>query len=93
MEELARRHGICTSLIYRWRRAASGPALSAPSVRLVPVSVAEPAKPEPSAATGPRQDSERPGRIEIELNGGIRIRVDDDVNLAALRRVLTALRG
>lgn len=50
VEELARRHGICTSLIYRWRRAASGPAISAPSVRLVPVSVAEPAKPEPSAA-------------------------------------------
>ncbi len=93
VEELARRHGICTSLIYRWRRAAYGPALSAPSVRLVPVSVAEPAKPEPSAATGPPRDGGRPGVIEIELNGGIRIRVDDDVNLAALRRVLTALRG
>jgi len=93
VEELARRHGICTSLIYRWRRAARGPALSAPTVRLVPVSVAEPAEPVPSGATGPRRDSERAGRIEIELDGGIRIRVDDDVKLAALRRVLTALRG
>jgi hypothetical protein len=34
-----------------------------------------------------------PVASRLMLNGGIRIRVDDDVNLAALRRVLTALRG
>ena len=35
----------------------------------------------------------RRGMIEIELDGGVRVRVDGDVSLAALRRVVTALRG
>ena len=50
VEELARRYGICTSLIYRWRRATSGPALRAPAVRLVPVRVADARQAEPRAA-------------------------------------------
>ena len=33
------------------------------------------------------------GLIEIELGGGRQVRVGSDVNLAALRRVLAALRG
>jgi transposase len=33
------------------------------------------------------------GLIEIELGDGRRVRVGSDVNLAALRRVLIALRG
>jgi hypothetical protein len=33
------------------------------------------------------------GQIEIELENGIRVRVDTDVSMAALRRVVTALRG
>ena len=93
IEAVARRNGICTSLVYRWRRAVRGPALTAPSVRLVPVRVSEAAKPEamplaPRAVSNPRP----PGLIEIETSSGIRIRVDEDVSLAALRRVLTALR-
>jgi hypothetical protein len=31
--------------------------------------------------------------IEIELAGGVRIRVDGEVSLVALRRILAALRG
>ena len=34
-----------------------------------------------------------PRRIEIELNDGCRIKIDEGVGLASLRRVLTALRG
>jgi hypothetical protein len=34
-----------------------------------------------------------PRRIELELNDGCRIRIDEGVGLASLRRVLTALRG
>ncbi len=75
VQELARRHGICTSLIYRWRRGARGLALASPAVKLVPVRVAEPAKPEPNAAARPTRDSKRPGVIEIALDGGARIRV------------------
>ena len=94
VEELARRYGICTSLIYRWRRATSGPALRAPAVRLVPVRVADARQAEPRAAVSRAAgEAKRPGLIEIELDNGIRVRVDADVSLAALRRVVTALRG
>ena len=93
VEELARQYGICTSLIYRWRRGARGPALESPTVKLVPVRVAELARPEPNAAARPTRGGKRPGLIEIALDGGVRIRVDGDVSVAALRRVLTALRG
>jgi transposase len=34
-----------------------------------------------------------PGLIEIDLGSGRQVRVGRDVNLAALRRVLAALRG
>ena len=53
----------------------------------------------PPATTATRSDSSPPpvrppsGLIEIELGNGRQVRVGSDVNLAALRRVLTALRG
>lgn len=94
VEEVAQRYGICTSLIYRWRRGTSGPALSAPAVKLVPVRIAETRKIEPSAVVArSKPEAKRVGQIEIELENGIRIRVDTDVSVAALRRVVTALRG
>lgn len=94
VEDVARKFGICTSLIYRWRRSMLGPPLSAPSVKLVPVRVAEARKTEPSVvAVRPKPDAKRPGPIEIELENGIKVRVDADVSQAALRRVVAALRG
>ena len=94
VEEVAQRYRICTSLIYRWRRGTSGPPLSAPAVKLVPVRVAEARRIEPSLlAARPSPETKRPGQIEIELENGIKIRVDADVSQAALRRVVTALRG
>ncbi len=94
VEEVAQRYGICTSLIYRWRRATSGPALNAPAVKLVPVRVSETRKGEPSAVMARRKpETKRVGQIEIELENGIRVRVDMDVSVAALRRLVTALRG
>ena len=93
VEELARRFGICTSLIYRWRRSTSGPALRAPAVRLVPVRVAEARQAESHAVASRAGEAKRPGLIEIELDNGIRVRVDADVSSAALRRVVAALRG
>lgn len=93
--DVARRHGICTSLIYRWRRMASSQAGAGSAVRLVPVRVAAPREPEkhPAPPRAPPSPVRRPGVIEIELDGGVRVRVDGDVSLAALRRVVTALRG
>ena len=95
VEEVAQRYGICTSLIYRWRRATLGPALTSPAVKLVPVRVSETTrKSEPSAVVArSKSETKRVGQIEIELENGIRVRVDTDVSMAALRRVVTALRG
>jgi transposase len=94
IRDLARQHGICASLIYRWRREASPQVGSGSAVRLVPVRVTEPRQTE-TRGTAPRPAAEprRDGRIEIELADGVRVRVDADVSLAALRRVVTALRG
>ena len=95
MKEVARRHGICTSLIYRWRREASSLVKPGSAVQLLPVKVTEPRAAEKRispAATATLPQTRR-GMIEIELDGGVRVRVDGAVSLAALRRVVTALRG
>jgi hypothetical protein len=56
--------------------------------------MAEAGQAEPrTAASRPAGEAIRPGLIEIELDNGIRVRVDADVSLAALRRVVAALRG
>jgi hypothetical protein len=60
----------------------------------VPVRVAEARQAEPrDALSRCGGEVKRPGLIEIELDPGIRVRVDADVSRAALRRVVTALRG
>lgn len=100
---VAARHGVCESLVFTWRRQARDGVLTAPEMPMfmpvqmleAPVSTVEPVHSErpsasTSAATSPRPQT---GMIEIELGGGRQVRVGSDVNLAALRRVLTALRG
>lgn len=93
MRDVARRHGICSSLIYRWRREATGLVGAAPPARLVPVRVAplspsEPRASDPaSVAATPRSDG-----IEFELPNGVRIRVSGEIGTLALRRVVAALR-
>lgn len=92
LSEVASRYGICVSLIYRWRRAARHDAAAGePSsgVRLFPVRFTPP-DPAVSAPLAPRAD--RRGVIEIELAGDVRVRVDETVNSAALRRVMAVLR-
>jgi transposase len=94
VQELARRHGICTSLIYRWRRLAAPQAGAASAVRLVPVRVTEP-RPAATQAAPSRSaaDVRRGGVTAIALSGGVRVRVEGEVSLAALLRVIAALRG
>jgi transposase len=92
ISEVAARYGICVSLIYRWRRAArhdAGVGETGSGVRLFPVRFTPP-DPAVSAPLAPRMD--RPGVIEIELAGDVRVRVDETVNSAALRRVMAVLR-
>jgi transposase len=93
IQELARRNGICASLIYRWRREQP---MSAASVQLVPVRIAAETASGTAPIPSPRAEpgmTDRSGSIEIELAGGVRVRVGADVSLAALRRVISALRG
>lgn len=94
IRDLARRYGICASLIYRWRRDASPQVGAASGVQLVPVRVSEGRIPrKPAAAPRSSSEASKCRTIEIELDGGIRVRVGDNVSLSALRRVVAALRG
>jgi transposase len=94
IQEIAERHGICRSLIYRWRRAAGSPAVEAPVMRLFPVritasdEVAPPSSPSSGAGA-----ARRTGSIEIEIGSDVRVRVDESVSLVTLRRVMSVLRG
>ncbi len=95
VQDVAERRGICPGLIYRWRRTAGADAAGDARVRLFPVRIAT----APDGASAPKVPASRPaaarraGSIEIELAGDVRVRVDESVSVAALRRVLSVLRG
>jgi transposase len=95
VSEVARRHGVAQSLLFTWRRLArtTEPARRDGSI-LLPVEIDAP--PPPSEATKPSRPATsgrrmRSGVIEIELGSGNRVRVDNDVDADALRRVLGVL--
>lgn len=92
---VARRHGMAQSLLFTWRRQARQGRLGGEAVpALVPVEVAStptsaPFGPQPCSPPAQRP---RAGMIEIELDGGCRVRVDREVDTEALQRVLELLR-
>jgi len=102
---VAARHGVCESLLFAWRRQVRDGVLAAPEMPVfMPVQVFStslaapgPSHPEPAAArppaAAPAPARSQAGLIEIELGDGRQVRVGADVNQAALRRVLAALRG
>ena len=97
VSEVARRRGVAQSLLFTWRRLArmAGPAKRDGSI-LLPVEIdatARPAGSESARASHPATNGRRakPGLIEIELGSGRRVRVDNDVDADALRRVLSVL--
>ena len=99
---VAARHGVSESLLFTWRRQArQGLLVQAQDHPVfVPVqmvgptgTVVAPLDERPYPAPLPSSQSlSAPGLIEIDLGNGRQVRVGRDVNLAALRRVLTALR-
>jgi len=94
---VARRHGVAHSLLFTWRRQARPGRLGGDSVpTLVPVEITPVVAPIPSdapqPASSPPAQRERAGIIEIALGGGCRVRVDRDVDVEALQRVLELLR-
>jgi transposase len=94
VSEVARSAGIHVSQLFRWRkdlcdRVDAGPSQLVP-VEIVPAAVV-PAVEAPTPSVSPGQRRRKSGIIEIELGGGRRVRVDRDVDVEALRRVLDAL--
>ena len=95
LSEVARRHGIHSSLLFRWRKTL-GSVMGAPpiDVSIPPRTQAPPffmpvmlPPPTPSAASAPKAA----GAIEIVLDGGRTVRVGADVDTAALLRIVDAL--
>jgi transposase len=91
---VAARHDVYPNLLRSWRRQVGQGRLSAaPSARFVPVRVLEPAPMTAATASPAIADRAASDLIEIMLPDGPRVRVGSDVTLAALRRVMTVLRG
>ncbi len=102
---IARRHGLLPTQLYKWRRLAELGVIGVPGASELPSFVAVEitkevsALPVPVAADKPAEINDVPRRrrrkkagfIEIELAGGRRVRVDRDVDAAALGRVLDVL--
>jgi transposase len=105
ISEVARRHGLVPAQVYKWRRLAELGVIGVPGASELPSFVAfEVTKDAPSLpAVVPdskpaavddvprRRRRKKAGLIEIELENGRRVRVDRDVDAAALERVLDVL--
>jgi transposase len=87
VSEVSRRHNLTRSLIHNWRRQEAASLLGA-TVRFTPVMVAT----EMPTVIAAAPETKIGGRIEIELPGGVRVRVEGDVDEEGLKRVLRALR-
>jgi transposase len=90
---VAARHDVYPSLLHTWRRQMRQGHLTSPGVApFVPIRLLHPA---PQAAAPSPASSERPASemIEVVLPDGSQVRVGNEINLAALRRVIAALRG
>jgi transposase len=102
---VARRYGISSGLLYTWRQQLLCGAFGAVAdtkprfvrvdvvTELARIEATTPAAPElvPPATPLASPTAGLDGRIEIMLSGGAKLRVDAQVNEAALRRVLAAL--
>jgi transposase len=93
VREVSARHDVYPSLLHNWRRQVrEGRLVAAPSARFVPVRLTEVP---PAAAVPERSMNVRPSAetIEVALPDGSRLWIGNEVSLATLRRVLTAMRG
>ena len=81
---VARRRGVAQSLLYRWRKNATGSVR--PALTFVPVALAAPAPP----VVAPSQPA-CIGSIEVVLANGRSLRIGADVDTVALVRIIAAL--
>ncbi len=90
---VAARHDVYPSLLHYWRRQVREGRLTPIEARsFVPVRLAKAPGSEQVASSSPTERSSAE-MIEIRLADGTAIKVGQEVSLAALRRVMTALRG
>ena len=80
---VARRHDVNANQLFKWRHELGGSTPAAAA--LVPVAV----MPEP--ATGLVVPKPAPGRIEIVLSGGVRVRIEGAVDPAAVSAAMAAV--
>src|SRR5215472_8606793 len=86
VQDVAARHGICPSLVYRWRRIAEVGTAGGSAVHLFPVRIAGAADEtvsSPTASPPKAGTPRRPRLIEIELSNGVRVSVDEGVSVTA----------
>lgn len=77
--EVARRHGLHSSLLFRWRRALRAEAPMAGSHSgFIPLVL-------PAPPFAVRDEPPHPSGIEIELAGGHRLQAEASVDVALLR--------
>ena len=81
---VARRHGVAQSLLYRWRKDATGSVQ--PASTFVPVAIAAPA---PAVVAPPKPACT--GSIEVVLANGRLLRIGADLDTVALVRIIAAL--
>jgi transposase len=90
---VAARHDVYPSLLRTWRRQVrEGHLVATQAQRFVPVRLADPPPLVPAAAPAV-SNAVATDAIEIVLPDGSRVRVGSGVNLNALRRVVSVLRG
>jgi transposase len=108
LSDVARRHSIHTSLLFRWRRdldaevpvaatpphRGSAPSAPRPALSFVPVMLAPPAQSAPAAVPcSAKSGAMEPGIIEIVIAGERTVRVGSDIDASALVRIIAALEG
>jgi transposase len=91
VRQVAASNDVFPGLVFTWRRQVREGTLARPAAPMfLPVRAAAPL---PAAGPYRNANSRGAGQIEIELKDGSRVRVDADVSLVSLRRVIAALRG
>ena len=89
MLDVARRHRVCTSLVYRWRRTllrdgVATEALPLPGAAFVPVEVA-------GVPMVPQPEPLGPGVVEVVGPAGQRIRLAPPIDARVLKAVLAGV--
>jgi transposase len=88
---VARKHGMAKSLLFRWRKEAGLSGKRRQVEGFVPVQIAAAPVISLSAPSASVPVTHEAGSIEIELVGGIKLRMRGTVRPEALRQVIAAL--